>query len=65
MAATAFRSAAPKSGLSFTSVMGAIAGWNDRRQTRKLLNNLSRHQLEDIGLLPGDIESVVNSTLIR
>lgn len=65
MAAIAFRSAAPKSGFSFASFIGALAGWNDRRVTRKSLNKLSTKQLDDIGLVRSDINNIANGNLIR
>jgi len=65
MAAFAFRSAAPKSGFAFTSFVGNLATWNDRRVTRHSLHQLSTRQLEDIGLNRADIESVVQGDLIR
>ena len=65
MAAFAFRSAAPKSRFTFTSFVGNLATWNDRRATRNSLRQLSTRQLEDIGLNRADIESVVQGDLIR
>ena len=37
-------------------VLGAIADWNDRRRTRKVLSQLSAHELNDIGLSEADID---------
>lgn len=65
MAAIAFRSAAPKSGISLATLTGAVVAWNDRRMTRKSLGKLSALQLEDIGLTRSDIEAVANGILIR
>lgn len=37
----------------------AAHNWNSARVTRKVLNNLTVRQLEDIGLTRGDIDTVV------
>ena len=65
MAAIDFRSAAPRSGTTLSSLIGAFAAWNDRRMTSKTLNKLSNRELDDIGLVRGDIESIANGDLIR
>ena len=65
MAAIDFRSAAPKSGFSLSSLIGAFAAWNDRRMTRNSLNKLSARELDDIGLVRGDIEIIADGNLIR
>lgn len=65
MAAIDFRPAATKSGFSLSSFVGTLAAWNDRRMTRKALNKLSNRELDDIGLVRGDIETIANSELIR
>ncbi len=65
MAAIDFRSAAPKSGYTLSSLIGALAAWNDRRMTRNSLNKLSNRELDDIGLVRGDIEAIANGDLIR
>ena len=36
----------------------AAANWNDARMTRKALGRLSDHELDDIGLCRGDIETI-------
>lgn len=36
----------------------ALADWNDARLTRKTLNALSDRELNDIGLVRGDIDEV-------
>ena len=43
---------------SFTTLVGLIATWNDRRQTRKALEKLTARELNDIGLIPGDIDAM-------
>lgn len=66
MASTAFQTAATKSsGLSLSTMFGAFAAWNDRRQTRKALTALTADQLDDIGLAHGDIETLVRGQLTR
>ncbi len=39
------------------SLIGIFTAWNDSRQTRNALSQLSDHELEDIGLTRGDINS--------
>lgn len=39
--------------------VGTVAAWNDARMTRKALASLSARELDDIGLVPGDIDTVV------
>jgi uncharacterized protein YjiS (DUF1127 family) len=41
----------------------AASTWNDARMTRKALGKLSDHELDDIGLCRGDIETI--GTAIR
>jgi uncharacterized protein YjiS (DUF1127 family) len=65
MAAIDFRNTTVKSGFSLSSVIGAIAAWTDARMTRKSLNQLSARELDDIGLVRGDIESIARGNLIR
>ncbi|TNF59473.1 MAG: DUF1127 domain-containing protein [Rhodobacteraceae bacterium] len=40
------------------SVIGTIAAWNDARVTRNALAKLTDRELEDIGLVRGDIDDV-------
>ena len=40
------------------TVIGKIATWNDARQTRNALSQLTARELEDIGLIPGDIDAI-------
>lgn len=42
----------------FVTTLGAIADWNDARRTRKVLSQLSSHELDDIGLTRGDIDAI-------
>lgn len=47
-----------RAGAVFTAVHAGIASWNDGRSARKALGRLSDRQLEDIGLVRGDIELI-------
>ena len=40
------------------AVSTAFIRWNDARVTRKALSQLTLHELNDIGLAPGDIERI-------
>lgn len=42
----------------FGTLVGAMAAWNDTRRTRSSLARLSDHELHDIGLTRGDIDTV-------
>ena len=48
----------------FTGFVGALAAWNDARVTRNALSKLSDHELNDLGLSRGDIDTV-GDTFIR
>ncbi|KZX94881.1 MULTISPECIES: DUF1127 domain-containing protein [unclassified Sulfitobacter] len=48
-----------------TDLVASFVSWNDSRVTRKALSSLSDRELEDIGLIRGDIDYVANSYLIR
>lgn len=39
-------------------VVGMIAAWNDARVTRKGLSQLSDRELDDLGLVRGDIDDI-------
>ena len=39
-------------------IMGIVAEWNDARVTRNALSRLSDHELDDLGLSRGDIETM-------
>lgn len=45
--------------LSLGTIIARIAAWNDRRITRRELMKLSDRELDDIGLIRGDIEDIV------
>ena len=47
------------------SLTASVIAWNDARVTRAALADLTDRELEDIGLVRGDIDSVAQSTLIR
>jgi len=49
----------------FTNSFASLAAWNDARITRKALNQLTDRELEDIGLVRGDIDFVVEPHFIR
>lgn len=40
------------------SIFAAFAAWNDKRATRKALEKLTDRELEDIGLVRGDIHFI-------
>lgn len=49
----------------FGTLVSSVVAWNDARVTRNALSALSDRELEDIGLIRGDIEGVATSNLIR
>jgi uncharacterized protein YjiS (DUF1127 family) len=61
---TAFGSAsvAMRPGKWITALVTALVDWNDARVTRNALSALSDRELEDIGLVRGDIDNVAKST---
>ncbi len=65
MAAIEFRPATAKPGFSVMSLIGAVAAWNDRRMTRNSLSRLTARELDDIGLVRGDIDTIADGSLIR
>ena len=42
----------------FSALTGSVASWNDQRQTRKALSQLTDRELDDIGLIRGDIDRI-------
>ena len=46
-------------------IVASVVAWNDTRVTRNALSGLSDRELEDIGLIRGDIDSVAQVNLIR
>ncbi len=65
MAAIDFRSTKAASGFSFAAMIGTLVCWNDRRMTRNSLNKLTARELDDIGLVRGDIPNIAAGALIR
>lgn len=49
---------ASRIGSLFVSAFSAFAAWNDSRMTRRSLEQLTDRELDDIGLVRGDIEMV-------
>lgn len=45
-------------GAVFVSVVNTVAEWNDARATRNVLNGLTDRELDDIGMVRGDIDAV-------
>ncbi|SFT97559.1 DUF1127 domain-containing protein [Sedimentitalea nanhaiensis] len=45
----------------FATLGGMFAAWNDARVTRNALSGLTDRELEDIGLVRGDIDAVATS----
>lgn len=43
-----------------SNMIANVIAWNDARVTRNALNTLTDRELEDIGLVRGDIEDVAN-----
>lgn len=42
------------------ALINTVIAWNDARQTRKALAALSDHELDDIGLVRGDIDRITH-----
>ena len=56
-----FAAARPsRSGSVFSTLLGRVIAWNDRRMTLRMLNGLTDHELEDIGLERGNLHAWVN-----
>jgi uncharacterized protein YjiS (DUF1127 family) len=47
------------------AIVGKLAAWNDARVTRKGLSALSDRELDDLGLVRGDIDDIANGTFKR
>lgn len=45
------------------ALVTAVVDWNDARVTRSALSALSDRELEDIGLVRGDIDNVAKHTI--
>ena len=50
-----------RTGALIGNVFGAIVGWNDARVTRNALSKLTDRELEDIGMVRGDIDDVARN----
>lgn len=48
-------------GATFSALIAAFVDWNDARVTRDALSSLSDRELEDIGMVRGDIENVARN----
>ncbi|MCH2094569.1 MAG: DUF1127 domain-containing protein [Rhodobacteraceae bacterium] len=48
-------------GQVFATAIGAFSAWNDARATRNSLSKLTDRELDDIGLVRGDIDAVANA----
>jgi uncharacterized protein YjiS (DUF1127 family) len=47
------------------NVFGNVVAWHDARVTRNALASLSDRELDDIGLIRGDIDVVAQTDFIR
>jgi len=47
-----------RAALSLGGLVDRVTAWNEARRTRNALSKLSTHELEDIGLLRGDIDRI-------
>ena len=50
--------AAPALGNVIARIVADVTAWNDARKTRQALSHLSDRELEDIGLVRGDIARI-------
>ena len=50
--------AARMAGFSSHGLFARIQDWNEARRTRNVLSRLSTQQLDDIGLVRGDIDRI-------
>ncbi|MGC1503953.1 MAG: DUF1127 domain-containing protein [Sulfitobacter sp.] len=48
-----------------TRSIAAVVAWNDARVTRSALSSLTDRELEDIGLVRGDIDAVAQPSFFR
>jgi uncharacterized protein YjiS (DUF1127 family) len=47
------------------SLVGTFTKWNDARMTKNALTRLSNRELEDIGLVRGDIDLIAHGNNFR
>lgn len=52
-------------GSVFAAAFAAVMAWNDTRTTRNALMSLSDRELEDIGLVRGDIDVIAQGKILR
>ncbi len=56
-------------GFSATRILadfvGMVSAWNDARVTRKGLSQLSDRELDDLGLVRGDIDAIADGSFYR
>ena len=52
-------------GAFVSDAFGIVAAWRDAEATRRSLHGLSDRELEDIGLVRGDIDDVATGTMHR
>ena len=52
-------------GDALSTAIANVVAWNDQRVTRNALNKLSDRELEDIGMVRGDIDYVALGHQIR
>ncbi len=45
---------------SIRNIFARVRDWNEARRTREALSKLSAHELEDIGIMRGDIDRIAN-----
>ena len=55
-----FESFAGRIGAKIANFYGVFSAWNDARVTRNALSGLSDRELDDIGLVRGDIDTVAS-----
>ena len=48
-------------GAQFSTIFGQFEAWRDAQATRRALGELSDRELDDIGLVRGDIDDVANA----
>ena len=46
-------------------IVGMVSAWNDARVTRKGLSQLSDRELDDLGLVRGDIDAIADGSYFR
>ena len=46
--------------LPYRTLFSRLRDWNDARRTRIMLGSLTAEQLDDIGLVPGDIDRIAD-----